>query len=673
MRKIYTNVIQFTLSLAMLMCVGNAATAQCDIPFPDNAVWGTQFDGGFDGWEALDGNFEERVDADGNNIGWEWHDASTIDSRIQDGAFAGSAQAFASESACNGAVLLNSDFLDNQGVPNFAQGDCPAICSSILRSPTIDLSGATGENFVLQMATQHRQFTSAYTVLISTDDGVTWGDSVTVFPDGDLEALVNSPHLFNDQFRVPLCGLTNSSTVRLAILYDANYYYWILDDIYILEETEADLRVNQNWFAVPVTYGTPADQAFPLAFLADISNQSPVSSDGSVLNVTIEQNGDVVHEQSLDYEAIDGCAINENRVFPELYEPTPNAGDVYTLTYEIVNSNADADASNNTATATFEYTDGEYVKVIPESITGGTYRDSRFGAETVVQSFGSGFYVKNGTNDNGEQYVVTNVLVGLESGELDADPLVSGTVEVTVYEWFDIDMDGEVDGDPANEKVKVGTVTVLTDLVENERAIMVQPLTEDGEPIALKDNTQYIVMAHFNPFDGMTYYHTVYSPSELNRNYHDGPMEFAFGELAAELGDNISARVGTLGAVDGVTHDDRDGARNFIPVFWGTSMINVSLGIISSSEDINEAIGIDVYPNPASQVVFADISLEASSDVTVQVVDVTGKLMLTQNFSNVQSDKLQINIDALADGIYVMNVRTDEGVNTQKFTVQNSK
>ena len=102
-------------------------------------------------------------------------------------------------------------------------------------------------------------------------------------------------------------------------------------------------------------------------------------------------------------------------------------------------------------------------------------------------------------------------------------------------------------------------------------------------------------------------------------------------------------------------------------------MINVSLGIISSSEDINEAIGIDVYPNPASQVVFADISLEASSDVTVQVVDVTGKLMLTQNFSNVQSDKLQINIDALADGIYVMNVRTDEGVNTQKFTVQNSK
>lgn len=662
-----------TLGLALVMLVGNIASAQCDVPFPDNAVWGTQFDGGFDGWQPLDGNFQPRVDDDGNSIGFEWHDASSIDARVQEGAFAGNAQAYASESACNGAVLMNSDFLDNLGVPTFGAGACPAVCSSILLSPTIDLSGTDGGNYVLQMATQHRQFTSGYTILVSTDDGVTWGDSVNVFPDGYVESLVNSPHLFNGAARFPLCGLTNSSTVRLAILYDANYYYWILDDIYILEEETADLRVNDNWFGTAVTYGTPADQTYPLAFIADISNQSPIASEGSTLNVTVERNGSVVHEQSLEYGPIDACGIEENRVFEMLYEPEPEAGDLYTVRYNIVNNGSDGDMSNNEASADFEYTAGDYVKVIPEAQAGATYRDSRFGAATVVQSFGSGFYVKNGSNADGQPYVLENVFVGLESGTADADPLVSGTVEVTVYEWFDIDMDGEVDADPANEKVKVGTATLVTDLIENERAINVQPLTEDGEPIQLKDNTQYIVMAHFNPFDGTSYYHTVYVPSELNRNYFDQPMEFAFVQVAGDEGNNISARVGTLGAVDGVTHDDRDATRNFIPVFWGTSMINVRIGIISSAEDINENIGIDVYPNPASQTVIADVSLEAASDVQVEVVDVAGKLMLTQSFANVTSDKLQINISALTDGMYVMNIRTNDGINSQKFTVMNAK
>ncbi len=676
MKRIYTKLMQATLSLAMVLLISNMATAQdCDIPAPDGAVWGTQFDGGLDGWTALDGNFEERKDGNGNDIGWEW----SADGDVSSGAFDGGV--FASDqtmhpSICNGCVLMNSDFLDNEGVPNFGAGLCPAVCSSVLLSPPIDLSEVDGSSFVLQFASQHRHFTSTYSVLISIDDGATWTDTVTVFPDGYIEALTNSPHLYNELERIPLCGLGNEREVRLAILYDANYYYWILDDLYIIAEDKPDLRVNENFTATTVTWGTPADQAFPLAWLTDISNQSPVDSDGGVLTVSVAKNGVDIHSQTLDYGPIAGCGDEQNRNFDMMYTPEPSAGDEYTVTYTIEDNTEDAIMQNNSVSRSFIYTDLDYIKVPSDGNNNDAYRDSRFGADTRFQSFGSAFYVKNGTRD-GNQLFVESINFGIESADADADPVADGEVEVTIYEWLDIDNDGDVDAG-MEEKLKLATITVFTDqLVEegiNERNITVTPITPDGGMVALKDNTQYIVMTHYNPYNSSDFIHMLYSPTESNRDYDDTAMEFAFEQLAATSGDNISARVGTMGAVDGVTHDDRDNTREFIGVFWGTSLINIGLVEAVGTEDINENIGINVYPNPAQSTVFADIALEEVSEtVVVELVDMTGKIALTKSYSNMKNDRISMDIESLVDGMYIMNIRTDEGVNSQKFTVHNVK
>ena len=85
-------------------------------------------------------------------------------------------------------------------------------------------------------------------------------------------------------------------------------------------------------------------------------------------------------------------------------------------------------------------------------------------------------------------------------------------------------------------------------------------------------------------------------------------------------------------------------------------------------EDINKDIAVYVFPNPASNNVFVDLALENVSDnVNLQVVDIQGRVVMTQNFTNVKTDKLQLNVANLNTGVYVINIRTEEGFTSARF------
>lgn len=678
MKRIYTKLIQSSLSFALVLGMSAAASAQCDIPPPEGSLWGTQFDGGLDGWQVLDGDFEERKNADGRDIGWTWEP----EGNASNGSFA-TDQAIPSPSVCNGAMVFDSDFWDSQGTSQLGTGECivpeGGFCEGILLSPTIDLSEVDATDFILQFASQHRHFLSEYSVLLSIDDGASWIDTIDVFTDGFVEKITNGGHLYDEAVRLPLCGLGNEREVRLAFWYQGNYYYWAIDDIHILPSEAPDLRVNENWFAVPTTYGVPDAQEHSLAFLADIENRSAIGSSPATLTVSIAQNGTEVYTQELNYPEIGGCVIDENRVFPEMYTPEANAGDIFTISYT-VDADGDGFPDNNSVSSDFIFTDDEYIAIVSEAEIQRenpmfSYADNRFGAETRFQSFGNAFYAASGTNTAGEQLYFGEVNFGIETDGPNGDPLTPGLVEVAIYEWIDIDGNGVVNGDPMNEKIKLWAGTVLTQTITDRRNITIDVLDDEGMQIPIEDNTQYIVLLHFNPFNGTNYYNIVYSQSELRRQYYDQPMEFAYETLGNSVESNLTARAGTLGSVDGVTHADRDGLRSFIRVAWGTALVNLTVNtLIVNTEDINENIGIHVYPNPTSERVFADVALENTSEsVNVEIVDMAGRVVLTQSFKNVKNERLTIDIQNLVDGVYVMNIKTDDGINTQKFTVANAK
>lgn len=71
-----------------------------------------------------------------------------------------------------------------------------------------------------------------------------------------------------------------------------------------------------------------------------------------------------------------------------------------------------------------------------------------------------------------------------------------------------------------------------------------------------------------------------------------------------------------------------------------------------------------VYPNPASNNFI--VQTNATGIQLLQVFDITGKLMLSQNIYN---NKTTIDVSSFVDGIYVVSLKADEGVENEKLMV----
>ncbi|HTF04856.1 MAG TPA: PKD domain-containing protein, partial [Bacteroidia bacterium] len=97
----------------------------------------------------------------------------------------------------------------------------------------------------------------------------------------------------------------------------------------------------------------------------------------------------------------------------------------------------------------------------------------------------------------------------------------------------------------------------------------------------------------------------------------------------------------TCGVVDSVCH----------------TVVIMITGLENNSAGVSE-----VYPNPANDVLV--INLNASANSTVEVFDITGKAVLTEQQSG---QKLLINVSGLAEGMYVLRVTNASGVSVSRF------
>lgn len=100
-------------------------------------------------------------------------------------------------------------------------------------------------------------------------------------------------------------------------------------------------------------------------------------------------------------------------------------------------------------------------------------------------------------------------------------------------------------------------------------------------------------------------------------------------------------------------------------------MIRGTLPSVGIDENDN-SIGLNLYPNPASDFVQAQYSLAASTNVTISVYDVTGKLVNTISKGNEPSGRhfASINTSLLAKGFYTIAVQTATGLSTAKLIVK---
>jgi hypothetical protein len=83
---------------------------------------------------------------------------------------------------------------------------------------------------------------------------------------------------------------------------------------------------------------------------------------------------------------------------------------------------------------------------------------------------------------------------------------------------------------------------------------------------------------------------------------------------------------------------------------------------------VSNVAGVDVYPNPVNDVMNIAISLAASQNVILELTDVSGRILMQQDNGNLAkgNHEIQINSKDLADGVYMLTVKTASGSVTTK-------
>ena len=103
----------------------------------------------------------------------------------------------------------------------------------------------------------------------------------------------------------------------------------------------------------------------------------------------------------------------------------------------------------------------------------------------------------------------------------------------------------------------------------------------------------------------------------------------------------------------------------------GTPKFNIVIDedAVTGVNDLERENKMTLFPNPATDKLRVRFSLPISSDATLLVSDVQGRILGQQNVQQ-NADLLEIDINSLSDGIYFMTVKSGDGVMTERFVVQ---
>ncbi len=94
--------------------------------------------------------------------------------------------------------------------------------------------------------------------------------------------------------------------------------------------------------------------------------------------------------------------------------------------------------------------------------------------------------------------------------------------------------------------------------------------------------------------------------------------------------------------------------------------------VLSTTENSADGLKLDVWPNPTSDHGFVTISSVYSSQATLEIYDITGKVV-DQVFRGTiapgMQQRLEVNVSHFADGVYIFRLVTDHGNLNKRFVI----
>lgn len=78
-----------------------------------------------------------------------------------------------------------------------------------------------------------------------------------------------------------------------------------------------------------------------------------------------------------------------------------------------------------------------------------------------------------------------------------------------------------------------------------------------------------------------------------------------------------------------------------------------------------------VFPNPSTETIHVNLNLKSSQKVSIELLDMTGKLVVSKDFGILQGDTKQvINVNGISKGTYVLRVVAEKGTEVKKIIIE---
>jgi len=93
--------------------------------------------------------------------------------------------------------------------------------------------------------------------------------------------------------------------------------------------------------------------------------------------------------------------------------------------------------------------------------------------------------------------------------------------------------------------------------------------------------------------------------------------------------------------------------------------------VYTSVEENSNIAGMNIYPNPAQDYSTLSLDLAASVDVRIEVVNAVGQVVtvLPQGVLATGKHIINLNTSSLSNGIYSLNIFTDNKVSSSKISI----
>ena len=550
--------------------------------------------------------------------------------------------AITSTTAGNGYMIFDSDL-------NCGDGEQDVW----LISPSFDASGF--DDVVVSFEHFYARFNDQIFLEVSIDGGATWEEFEL------YEELVNNDFAGAGINENPVISNTvissvaaNESDVIIAFRFfstEGCAYSWQIDDVNVTDVNLTplfDMRVNNNFFAIPQSIITPASQVDPIGigFLCDVQNIGQLDASGVNLNINISSNsGGVLHNQNMDYGTVPAGELDENRIFPERFVPPADENVIFDAAYTISMDSTDLAPANNQIAFQFAVSDSIFAKEFTLTTDGGPP-----GGNVTPWTLANHFFVPNG-----DDYTCSSIVFSIGNGTESA----GGLVNVYLYEWEDVNDDGIAQSGERDGSFG-GLIVANTSYTIQSNDEDVQLVLENWNPspdnqIRLKDDTHYILAVETSPPAGAT------EPVLLAGT---GVWDY---QAMTFLNDSLNT--------------ERYGS------FWNTTEIgtNVDLNQVIFAPRIRMHINevtvavdnqlaveniVNIFPNPVREELNLELDfVETFDEVKIKITDMAGKEILVRNLSNIDQQTSRINTNNLVQGTYTLQVITPKGVRTKRFVV----